>query len=154
MKRELARRGTFPSIGRWNPFDEIRDTQDHLNQMFRGLVPGFEIAGGKSLAPLVDVREEDDKLVVTMDIPGVDKKDVDLRISDNIIEISAKCSRESETEEEGYVQKERTYSSFSRTVSLPSNVTEEGAKAKLEDGVLTVTLPKTEIEERPRIEVE
>ncbi len=154
MKRELARKGFFPSITRWNPFDEIRDTQDFLNNMFRGLVPGFELAGGKTLAPFVDVKEEDDKVVVTMDIPGVDKKDVDIHINDNLVEISARCSRESETEEEGYVQRERTYSSFSRTVSLPSNVTEEGAKAKLEDGVLTVTLPKAEVEERPRIEIE
>ncbi|MBP2030084.1 HSP20 family protein [Methanohalophilus levihalophilus] len=154
MKRGLIRRPSVPIVSRWDPFDEIRQTQEHLNQLFKDFMPSIEWKGGDVFSPLVDIQEKDDSVVVTTDLPGVDKGDVDIRIGEGYIEISAESKKEEESEKEGYVQKERSYSRFSRAVSLPSNVTEEGAKAKLEDGVLTVTLPKTKTAEKPKIEIE
>lgn len=153
MKFGLTRRGPF-GLSRWDPFEEIRQTQEHLNQLFREVSPFGGWLEGRSIAPLMDIKEESDKVIVTADLPGVDKKDINVSVKDNIIEISAECKKEVEAEEEGYVQRERTYSRFSRSAVLPSNVTDEGAKAKLENGVLTITLPKTKGEEKPKIMIE
>jgi HSP20 family protein len=154
MRRDLIRRSGLPAVSRWDPFEDIRQTQDHLNRLFRDFVPSVEWKGGDILAPLVDVQEKDDSVIVTTDLPGVDKADVDIRIGEGYIEINAESKQEEEGEKDGYVHRERTYSKFSRAVSLPSGVTEEGAKAKLEDGVLTVTLRKSKGGEKPKIEVE
>ncbi|MDO9516737.1 MAG: Hsp20/alpha crystallin family protein, partial [Methanosarcinaceae archaeon] len=105
-------------------------------------------------SPLMDVKEEGDKIIVKTDVPGVDKKDVEISVKDNVLEINAKCSKESDVEDKGYVRHERMYNSFHRAIMLPSFVTQEGAKAKLDDGVLTLTLPKMAIEEGHRIMIE
>lgn len=153
MKFGLTRRG--PSgLSRWDPFEEIKQTQEHLNQLFREIPPFGGWLEGKSIAPLMDIKEKGDNVMVTIDLPGVDKEDIDVSVKDNIIEISAECKKESESEDEGYTQRERTYRHFSRSAVLPSNVTDEGAKAKLENGVLTITLPKTKAEEKPKIMIE
>ncbi|MBN2488505.1 MAG: Hsp20/alpha crystallin family protein [Methanosarcinaceae archaeon] len=140
-------------VSRWDPFEEMGRTQERLNQLFEDVLPG-QWWGGTTISPLVDIKEEDNKIIVTTDVPGVDKKDVDIDIRDDILEISAKFGEERETEEEGYVRRERTFNRFSRAVRLPATVTEEGAKAKLEDGVLTIELPKVAIEEKKKVMIE
>jgi Molecular chaperone (small heat shock protein) len=140
--------------GLWNPMEEMVQMQDMLNNMFKERSFGEKWSETGILAPLVDVKDEGSDILVTTDLPGVEKSDVDLDVSDNLMTISAKRSTRSEENEEGYLRRERTYSSFSRTITLPESVTTEGAKAKLEDGVLTVTLPKLQIEERKKILIE
>ncbi|MCM1985514.1 Hsp20/alpha crystallin family protein [Methanococcoides seepicolus] len=153
MKFGLTRRGPF-DVSRWDPFDEIMQTQEHLNQLFREVSPFGGWFEDKTRAPLMDIKEEDNDVIVTTDLPGIDKKDVEISVRDDVLEIHAECKKESESEKEGYVQKERTYSSFSRSAVLPSVVSDEGAKAKLENGVLTITLPKTKAEEKTKIMIE
>ncbi len=153
MRFGLTRRSPS-AVSRWDPLEEISRTQERLNQLFEHFAPREEWLGEKTMAPLMDVKEEDDKIIVTTDVPGVDKKDVDISVRDDILEINAKCGKESDVEEEGYVRHERMYKSFHRAITLPSFVTEEGAKAKLEDGVLTLTLPKVQIEEKKKIMIE
>ncbi|MDG6243681.1 MAG: Hsp20/alpha crystallin family protein [Methanolobus sp.] len=140
--------------GLWNPMDEIVQMQDMLNNMFkeRGVAERWSESG--ILAPLVDVKDEGSAILVTTDLPEVEKGDVDIDVSDNMLTISAQRSASTEEKEEGYLRRERTYSSFSRTVTLPEAVTSDGAKAKLENGVLTVTLPKMQIEEKKKILIE
>lgn len=153
MKFGLTRRSPF-AISRMDPFEEISRTQERLNQLFEHFAPKEEWLGEQTISPLMDVKEEGDKIIVTTDVPGVDKKDVDINIRDDILEINAKCDTKSDIEEKGYARHERMYKSFHRAISLPSFVTEEGAKAKLDDGVLTLTLPKTAIEEGHKIMIE
>ena len=117
-------------------------------------MPGEEWPDGMTLSPLMDIKEENGSIIVTTDVPDVDKKDVEIGIRDDVLEISAKCSKESEVEKEVYVRRERTYNRFSRAITLSSIVTEEGAKAELEDGVLKITLPKAQIEEKKKIMIE
>lgn len=137
--------------GLWNPMEEIVQMQDMLNNIFKEQSYGQKWSETEVLAPLVDVKDEGSDILVTTDLPGVEKSDVDLDVSDSIMTISAKRSTSSEENEEGYLRRERTYSSFSRTITLPEAVTTEGAKAKLEDGVLSVTLPKLQVEENKKI---
>ncbi|MCQ1537109.1 Hsp20/alpha crystallin family protein [Methanosarcina sp. KYL-1] len=145
----------FGGPARWDPFEEIRRTQERLNQLFEDYMPMEEWGGSKIYAPAIDIMDEDDKLVVTTDLPGVNKEDIELSVKDDMLEISAKSGKEKEVEEEGYLRRERAYTRFYRAVRLPSNVMDEGSTAKIENGVLTITLPKLKLEEpKKRIQIE
>ncbi|AKB49115.1 Small heat shock protein HSP16.5 [Methanosarcina sp. Kolksee] len=141
MRRSLS------GPARWDPFEEIRRTQERLNQLFEDFMPMEEWGGGKVYTPAIDIKEEDDKLVVTTDLPGINKEDVQINLKEDMLEISAKTGKEKETEEEGYLRRERAYTQFYRTVRLPASVKEEGSTAKMENGVLKITLPKMQLEE-------
>ncbi|MBC7085238.1 MAG: Hsp20/alpha crystallin family protein [Methanomethylovorans sp.] len=147
-------RWTPTSTLRWDPFEEMRQMQQHLNNLFKDMNIGERWTELDTLAPLVDVKDEGDKIVVTADLPGVDKQNVNIDVQDNLLSISAKSGTETEKEEGGYMHRERTYKMFSRTLTLPEAVTSDGAKAKLENGVLTVELPKMQIEEKKKILIE
>jgi len=140
-------RRSFSGPARWDPFEEIRRTQERLNQLFEDFMPMEEWEGGKVYTPAIDIKEEDDKLVVTTDLPGINKEDVQINLKEDMLEISAKAGKEKETEEEGYLRRERAYTQFYRSVRLPASVKEEGSTAKMENGVLTITLPKMKLEE-------
>ena len=146
---------SFSGPSRWDPFDEIKRTQERLNQLFEDFMPMEEWGGGKVYTPAIDIKEEDDKLLVTTDLPGINKEDVEINLKEDMLEISAKSGKEKESEEEGYLRKERSYTQFYRAVRLPASVREEGSTAKMENGVLTITLPKAKIEEpTKKIEIE
>ena len=107
-----------------------------------------------TFSPLTDVAEEDEKVIVTTDLPGVEKENVELNLRDNVLVISAGKGKEEETEKEGYLRKERSFMRYYREIPLPDGVTEEGANAQLKNGVLTVTLPKTKSVTGKRIKIE
>jgi HSP20 family protein len=132
---------------RWDPFEEIRRTQERLSQLYEDFMPMKEWGVGKVFTPAVDIKEEENKLVVTTDLPGINKEDIEINLKENMLEISGKSGKEKETEEKGYIRRERSYTHFYRAVSLPTSVKEEGSTAKIENGVLTITLPKMKLEE-------
>ena len=139
----------------WDPFDEIRRMQDYMEQMLRAF-PALEsrFGGSETFSPLTDVVEEEDKVLVTTDLPGIDKENVELNFKDNVLVISAQKGKEEESEKEGYLRKERSFMRYYREIPLPDGVTEEGATAQLKNGVLTVTLPKTKLVTEKKIQIE
>ena len=138
----------------WDPFDEIRRMQDYMENMLRTF-PALETRmGHETLSPLTDVVVEDDKVLVTTDLPGIDKENVELNLKDNVLVISAQKGKEEESEKEGYLRKERSFMRYYREIPLPEGVTEEGATAQLKNGVLTVTLPKTKLVAEKKIQIE
>lgn len=153
MKFGLTRWNQPPTT-KWGPFEEIARMQERMNQLFGDMNLGSEMIDMDTLSPLVDIEEKDNQLIVTTDLPGVDKKDVNIDIKDDKLWISANTHKESEEDKEGYYRRERAYSRFARAFSLPAHVTEEGSSAKLENGVLTISLPKSEIEGKQRILIE
>ncbi|MDI9393976.1 MAG: Hsp20/alpha crystallin family protein [Euryarchaeota archaeon] len=138
----------------WDPFDEIRRMQDYMEHMLRTFPALDNRYVSETLEPLTDVVEEDDKVIVTTDLPGIDKENVELNLKNNILVISAGKGKEEETKNEGYLRKERSFMRYYREISLPENVTEEGATAQLKNGVLTVTLPKTKSLTGNKIQIE
>jgi HSP20 family protein len=138
---------TIPGTTRWDPFEEIRKTQERLNLLFEDFMPMKKMGDGNVFTPAIDIKEEENKLLVTTDLPGINKKDIEINLKEDMLEISAKTGKEKEIEEEGYIRKEREYTHFYRAVRLPSSVKEEGSTAKIENGVLTITLPKMKLEE-------
>ncbi len=97
-------------------------------------------------APLVDVAENEKTITVTADVPGVDKKDIDLKINEGSVEIKVEKKSEAKEEKKGYYRMERSYRGFYRMMPLPAKVLPESAEAKYNNGVLEITLPKAKLE--------
>lgn len=140
---------------------EIDRLFDHAFRNF-GLRPfEFEHSGMAHLAddimlkPTLDLGATDKEYAITVEIPGVDEKDVKLEISDDILTISGEKKHEKEEKDKNYYRMERSYGSFQRVLSLPEDADQDGIKATFKNGVLTVTLPRKTLPktETRRIEV-
>lgn len=104
--------------------------------------------------PRVDIIDRDEEIVVRAEIPGVDKKDLDVSLTDNTVTIKGSTHQEQKEEQGNYFRSEMARGSFARSVTLPGNVDGAGAKASFKDGVLELSLPKTENSKRRSIKVE
>ncbi len=94
--------------------------------------------------PLSDIKETNKDVIITIDLPGVEKKDIQLKVTENTIEIKAEKSKKLEQKRKGYYKLERSHSGFYRALTLPCKVKTEKAKAELKNGVLKITIPKKE----------
>jgi HSP20 family protein len=104
--------------------------------------------------PRVDIIDRDAEIVVRAEVPGVDKKDLDVSISDNSVTVKGSTRREDKEEKGNYFHSEITTGSFSRTLALPGNVDSAKAKATFKDGVLELAVPKVEQSKRHNVKVE
>ena len=116
---------------------------------FSRLAQPFE---GKS--PSVDVIDRDDAVIVKAELPGVDKKDIDVSVTSNTVTIKGSTSHEEKEEKGDYYRCEISRGSYSRTLSLPAEVDEEKTKAKIKDGILELTLPKLTKSKRHSVKIE
>ena len=143
------------AIVRWEPFRDLQAVQERLNRVFdeafRGVPRGGddEWALGGSWAPSVDIFEHEGNLVLKAELPGVDPKDVDVRVENNVLTLRGERKFETEVKKEKYHRVERAYGTFSRSFTLPNVVDTEKIKAEFKDGMLQVTLPKRE-EAKPK----
>ena len=147
-----------------NIFDKMRRLQRELDRSFDDF---WENEGYKSLPdyterkghlalrnPLTDLEETDKEVVAKFEMPGVDKKDIQLNITEDKIEVKVEKKQEAKVEKKGFYREERSYRGFYRTTALPSSVIPEKAKAKYKNGVLEVKMPKTENKKKNKIEIE
>jgi len=102
----------------------------------------------------MDVMETDDAIIIKTDLPGVKKEDINIELTENTISISAVFEEEVEIEEANFIRKERKYGEARREMRLPEKIRVEDAKAKFENGVLTVELPKVEVKKKQTLKVE
>jgi len=140
------------AIVRWEPFRDVFSTQDRFNRLFnQTLSQMFGEENGKlgTWAPAVDVFETDQNLVVKAELPGIDPKDVEIRVENNTLFLQGQRKFENEVKEENYHRIERSYGSFTRTFALPGSIDAEKVSADYKSGVLTLTLPKRE-EAKPK----
>ncbi len=98
----------------------------------------------EEITPSVDVFEEKDEVVVKAELPGITKENIDVKVSDDVITISGEKKKEEKVEKKNYYRMERSYGSFTRSLSLPAEVQTEKASAKFKEGVLEIRIPKTE----------
>ncbi len=136
--------------------DDLRQLQNGMNKFMEhlGMTNWFPSnLGGDVKVPPADVKETDDAIIVTLDLPGIDKNDIDISVLDNELHIIAERNQETEGSEEGYHKRERMYNRFERWIPLPVAVKAEEATAKVDNGVLTITLPKEVVTTKKRINV-
>jgi HSP20 family protein len=104
--------------------------------------------------PTIDVIETNENIILKTDLPGVNKKDIDIQLTEDRITIAAKFEEKIEIEEANYIKKERKYGEALRELRLPSLVVVEEATAKFKNGVLTVDLPKVEVKKKFNVNIE
>ena len=92
--------------------------------------------------PRIDITESETEVTATAELPGVDKKDIEINVHDDVLEIKGQTSKETERKNQSYYLNERYYGSFERRIGLPAEVDSERTTAKFENGILTIVMPK------------
>ncbi len=138
----------------WDPFDLMREIQEEIDAIFRDVMRGprlwsprepeerAEFVSETWREPFVDIFDRGDKFVITAELPGVRKEDIKLRVTEDTVYLEAQIKREKELEEEGAIRIERYYSGYRRVIRLPEEVIPEKAKARYNNGVLEIEIPK------------
>lgn len=144
---------------RRNPFEEVERFFERMSRQFEDSSAVWEANGplgwgGGFVEMPVDLAEQDEEFIVTVDLPGFDKDDVDVRVTDHTLRIEAEHEEQTDEESPEYLRQERRHESMYRSIKLPEEVEKTGVKAKMTNGVLTVTVPKLEVEEAQTIEIE
>ena len=144
-------------IVRWEPFQNVMAGQRDLDQVFKDAFRPFYGDGELSTrtwAPPVDIFENADNIVLKAELPGVDPKDVEIRVEDNTLYLKGERKFEKEVNEENYHRVERSYGAFARSFSLPNSIAADKVVADYKDGLLTLTMPKREEAKPKTIKIE
>ena len=134
------------AIIRWDPFRDLVTLRDRMNRLFEDAVSTARTEEkdmiSSSWVPAVDIYEDEKQLVLTAELPGINEKDVDIKIEDNTLSIHGERKLEKETREENYHRIERAYGSFYRSFTLPHHIDQDKIQAEHENGVLRIIMPK------------
>ena len=142
-----------------DPWKDFGSLQERINRMFddtiRTLYPtdGEELEKG-TWAPAVDIYETNDSFVVSADLPGLNKDEIQIDLKDNTLTLKGEKKFEEKVSKDNYIRVERAYGSFVRSFTLPQNVDPEKIKAKYKEGILEMTIPKKEEAKPKQIKVE
>jgi HSP20 family protein len=134
------------------PFPELMSLRQAMDRLFEGSVvrpAHFLPAFSEKLIPSVDIYQDQNKLTVKATLPGLKSEDVGIDISNGVLTIKGEAKSEEEVKEEEYLYRERRYGGFCRSFNLPSGLQADKADATMEDGILTIDIPKAE-EAKPR----
>ncbi|MBV9609503.1 MAG: Hsp20/alpha crystallin family protein [Acidobacteria bacterium] len=130
-------------ITRWDPFRDFSVLQDRMNRLFQEYTPsGEEQLSTMSFVPAVDVYEDEHHVTLTAELPGVDPKNVDIRIENNVLTVRGERKFEKEEKEENFHRIERRYGNFMRSFTLPNTVNADSVKADYENGLLKIRFEK------------
>ena len=135
-------------LTRWDPFREFPTMQDRLNRMNRLYRESYnpeapeEALTSTNFAPPVDIYEDEQNITLKLEVPGIDEKDIDVRIENNTLTVHGERKLEKEEKEENFRRVERQYGSFTRSFTLPNSVNPEQVSADYDKGVLKVNLAK------------
>ena len=130
------------AITRWDPFREVVALQNRMNSLFRDLNEGDSPLTTASFVPAVDIYEDAQKVMLKLEVPGIEEKDLDIRVENNTLTVKGERKFEKEEKEENFHRIERRYGSFYRAFTLPSTVDTENVKASYDAGVLKLELKK------------
>lgn len=138
-------------ITRWDPFRELASLQNRVNSLFHdyGRSNQEDLTTSGSFIPAVDVYEDEHKVALKLEVPGVNEQDLDVQVENNTLTIRGERRFEKEEKEENFQRIERRYGSFTRSFALPNTINTESVKANYENGVLKIELAKRE-EAKPK----
>ena len=149
-------RWTRPEVASWPVFDRLTNLRDELERLFESpierLARSSELSGG-GFGPALDVYEDKDSLTVKAELPGMKREEIEVSLHEGALMISGERKSEKKAEKGEVYRSERFFGRFQRTVTLPSAVAADKVTASYKDGILTVTLPKSEKAKPKQIEV-
>src|SRR5271155_3494935 len=132
-------------LTRWDPAREYLTLQDRMNRLFReshNSEGSEEALTTTGFAPPVDIYEDEHNITLKIEVPGIDERNVDVRIENNTLTVHGERKLEKEEKEENYRRVERQYGTFTRSFTLPSSVDLEQVSADYDKGVLKINFPK------------
>jgi len=130
------------AINRWDPFREVAALQNRVNSLFREMNEGDSPLTTASFVPAVDIYEDVNKVVLKLEVPGMEEKDLDVRVENNTLTVKGERKFEKDEKEENFHRIERRYGSFYRAFTLPSTVDTGNVQANYNAGVLKLELSK------------
>jgi HSP20 family protein len=149
---KLMRREPSRGIERWEPFREVESLQRRMNHLFEQMMPWED--GSLALMPSVEMDETNEEIHLKLEIPGLEAKDLDIQVSENSVAIAGERKEETKTEEKGMVRSEFHYGKFERVIPLTTSVQNDKVKAEYKNGILSLTLPKSEEGKHKVVKVE
>jgi HSP20 family protein len=126
----------------WEPFRALRRRDDMFDELFREFFRRPRLEEESELVPAVEVAESDGEVIVKMEVPGVEKDQIQLTVADDRLTVRGEARKESEEKRKNYYRQEIRYGAFQRSVPLPAEVDATKASADMKNGVLKITLPK------------
>ncbi|HEU5457767.1 MAG TPA: Hsp20/alpha crystallin family protein [Terracidiphilus sp.] len=130
------------AISRWDPFRDVMALQNRFNSLFREMGDGEAPLTTASFVPAVDIYEDDSKVVLKLEVPGIEEKDLDVSVENHTLTVKGERKLEKEEKEENFHRIERRYGNFYRAFTLPSTVDTENVAANYNAGVLKLELKK------------
>src|SRR5579863_10655934 len=131
-------------VTRWDPFRDLNALQHRMNRLFEEQYGGGreESLTAGAFVPPVDIYEDEHSIQLKLEVPGIDEKDLDIKVENNTLTVSGERKFESEEKEENFHRVERRYGSFTRSFTLPNTVSTEEIQADYDQGVLKIRLAK------------
>ena len=145
------------ALQKYDPFRDIWNIGDEFGRFFWGL--GHRDAGTDfdtqlSFVPVLDVAEDNEKMTITAELPGLKKEDVQIKVRDGVLTLSGEKKFEEETKKDNYYRIERSYGNFARSFTLPNTVDSNKIEAAMKDGILKVSIPKKPEAKEREVKVE
>jgi HSP20 family protein len=140
------------ALVRWEPLRELAALQNEMSRVL-GSTLGEGNGQQRAWVPAVDVWETENEVVYAFDVPGIPEDKISIELEDNALTVSGERERTQEVSDERFYRFERRFGSFSRTIGLPQNVSEDQVTAKYHDGVLEVRVAKPETPKPRRIQI-
>ena len=128
-------------LTRWNSYRDLNALQNRVNRLFDAQYGQESLTTG-AFVPPVDIYENEQSIQLKLEVPGIDEKDLDIKVENNTLTVTGERKFEKEEKEENFHRVERRYGSFTRSFTLPTTVNTEDIKADYEHGVLKITLAK------------
>ena len=128
------------SLVHWDPFRALRRRDDAFDDLFREF---FARTESDIIEPAADIAESDREVTVKMAVPGVDKDQIKISVENGMLDVHGETRKETEEKKKNYHRREIRFGAFRRAVTLPTPVDVDKATAKLKDGILTITMPKS-----------
>ena len=140
---------------RYNPWQEMSSLQRQLNHLFDDVVTPSKWNDFPSLAkvPAAELTDKEDALHLKLEVPGMEAEDLDIQVTADSVSISGERKEESKSEEKGVTRSEFRYGSFSRVIPLPARIENSNVTAEYKDGILNLTLPKSQEEKSQVVKV-
>jgi HSP20 family protein len=138
----------------WNPLQELNTIQQQLNHIFEDDMLSTTILDRTvARVPAAELQETDDAVYLKLELPGMEAKDIDLQVTDKAVYVSGERKSQTKTEEKGKIKSEFHYGKFQRVIPLPTRIQNTNVKAEYKDGILNLTLPKSEEEKNKVVKI-
>lgn len=143
----------LPELSNWSPLDRLASFRDEVNRLFDLSSPTRDSGLFSAWSPALDVYDDKDRFVVSVELPGMKKEDISLSIQDGVLAVSGERKHEREGKEGETFRSERYFGRFQRSVTLPAAVDTSKVTASYKDGILAIDLPKSDEAKPKQIEV-